>query len=219
MKPEENTCSCKLHLAEHCVSCVSADFTLAHDLGLPTRLMRLGRFADIRDFILRTELKFPFYNGKVTKANKSMVCAVKPKETEVCENELNFVEIACLLFLHSRPQSPRSSISFPEAAIRLVSTKNRRAFGHRWPKTRGLWERDWLFLQSRTQSSSLLRITDAKEKTSWLRRSQESESLGSRMLFLMVQQGVQGACVAYNIIISAKCVSTWYRSIFFSVWL
>lgn len=61
VKPEEKTCSCKLHLAEHCVS---ADFTLAHDLGVLTQLRRLRRDDDTLDLILLTELKFPFYNGK-----------------------------------------------------------------------------------------------------------------------------------------------------------
>ena len=57
VNPEEKTCSCKLHLAEYCVS---ADFTLAHDLRLPTRLERLAREADVRDLIVLPEPKFPF---------------------------------------------------------------------------------------------------------------------------------------------------------------
>ena len=44
VKPDEKTCSCKLHLAEHCVS---ADFKLAHDLVLPTLLRRLGRLGRV----------------------------------------------------------------------------------------------------------------------------------------------------------------------------
>lgn len=61
VKPEEKTCSCKLHLAEHFVS---ADFTLAHDLGVLTQLRRLKRDDDTLDLILLTELKFAFYNDK-----------------------------------------------------------------------------------------------------------------------------------------------------------
>ena len=57
VKPEEKTCSCKLHLAEHCVS---ADFTLAHDLGVLTQLRRLRRDDDTLDLTLLTELNFAF---------------------------------------------------------------------------------------------------------------------------------------------------------------
>ena len=62
VNPEEKTCSCKLHLAEYCVS---ADFTLAHDRRVLLKLLsRLTRAADTRDLMLLTELKFPFCNDK-----------------------------------------------------------------------------------------------------------------------------------------------------------
>ncbi len=75
VNPEEKTCSCRLHLAEYCVS---ADFTLAHDrLVLLTLLSRLTRDDDTRDLMLLTELKFAFCNDK---ANKLMACVVKLRD-------------------------------------------------------------------------------------------------------------------------------------------